>query len=128
MFSYYYKLSIIDKLLILMYYYSMEEYVEIRCPNLPYVASSPNSKSDKSEIMCGNIIGGIPMSFATSLRFSMVFHCQSCKMYWKVTFDSSSVPSFLHLDDKINFIRIDDVFGLVDVNGRKVKKRCIDAS
>jgi hypothetical protein len=106
----------------------MEGYVEIICPNLPYGESRDDTLVDHSEVVCGRVLGGEPERLIDSICFSKIYYCRDCKMYWKVSFRPDGIPSFSRLDGKIDWIRMDDKFGLIDVDGRKIKKRKAYAS
>ena len=101
----------------------MDDYVEIRCPNLPFQESKDDTQVDHSEVVCGNILGGIPTTLIENNKFNLLFHCQCCKMFWQVSFCDGSLPVFFHISDKIKFVRMTDFFGLIEIEGRKLKKR-----
>lgn len=94
------------------------QFIEFRCPNSP----------DTTDTECRTLCGGIGLTTLETHDFSSpfeaVFYCPSCRGFFKVSIpaiNSSPVYSVLQKDEKLDFTRSEDFFGLESVIGRRQK-------
>ena len=97
----------------------MEEFIEIRCPNLP--------KGNTFE--CRHLLGGISKEHLDSYDYTnpyvAIFYCQNCGVMWQVeAFEKNGVLNFSMIpkDVKVDFVDALEYFELIAVDGCRRKK------